>query len=57
MRIFVTGATRYIGGRLVPRLLDAAHEVVCSVGDPRKLIARPWEYRANLIVIKQDRWG
>lgn len=29
MRVLVTGATGYIGGRLVPRLCDAGHEVRC----------------------------
>jgi uncharacterized protein YbjT (DUF2867 family) len=27
MRIFVTGATGYVGGRLIPRLLEAGHDV------------------------------
>ncbi len=30
-RVLVTGATGYIGGRLVPHLLEAGHEVVCLV--------------------------
>ena len=27
MRVLVTGATGYIGGRLIPRLLDEGHQV------------------------------
>jgi uncharacterized protein YbjT (DUF2867 family) len=42
MRIVVTGATGYIGGRLVPELLARGHEVVCAVRTPAKLAGRPW---------------
>ncbi len=42
MRIAVTGATGYIGGRLVPRLLAEGHEVVCPVRNPAKLAGRSW---------------
>ncbi len=40
--VLVTGATGYIGGRLVPRLLDAGYRVRCLVRSPRKLSSRPW---------------
>ena len=40
--IFVTGATGYVGGRLVPLLLEAGYRVRCLVREPRKLDARPW---------------
>ncbi len=40
--ILVTGATGYIGGRLVPRLLDAGYRVRCLVRDPTRLQGRPW---------------
>lgn len=33
MRILLTGATGYIGKRLLPLLLDAGHELVCCVRD------------------------
>ncbi len=33
MKILLTGATGYIGKRLLPTLLDQGHEVVCCVRD------------------------
>lgn len=42
MRILVTGASGYIGGRLVPRLLAAGHEVRCLTRNARKLDADQW---------------
>jgi uncharacterized protein YbjT (DUF2867 family) len=41
-RILVTGATGYVGGRLVPRLLEAGYRVRCLVRDPARLQGRPW---------------
>ncbi|MFG0320570.1 MAG: NAD(P)H-binding protein, partial [Planctomycetota bacterium JB042] len=38
----MTGATGYIGGRLVPRLLDRGHRVRCLVRSIRKVRTRPW---------------
>ena len=40
MRVLVTGATGYIGGRLVPALLAAGHAVRCFVRDPRRIEGR-----------------
>lgn len=37
MRILVTGATGYIGGRLVPELLKKHYTVRCLARDPKKL--------------------
>jgi len=42
MRVLVTGATGYLGGRLVPRLIDAGHSVRVLVRNPRKLRDVPW---------------
>lgn len=40
--ILVTGATGYVGGRLVPRLLEAGHSVRILVRDPARVVGRPW---------------
>ncbi len=42
MKVMVTGATGYIGGRLVPRLLEQGHDVRILARNPDRLIGRPW---------------
>ncbi|QIJ60966.1 SDR family oxidoreductase [Streptomyces sp. JB150] len=42
LRCLVTGATGYIGGRLVPELLGAGHRVRCLARSPGKLRDHPW---------------
>ena len=49
MRILVTGATGYIGGRLVPRLLEAGHHVRCLTRSPEKLDLQPWRHRVEVV--------
>lgn len=41
-RVLVTGATGYVGGRLVPRLLERGHRVRVLVRDPDRIRGRPW---------------
>jgi uncharacterized protein YbjT (DUF2867 family) len=48
VRLFVTGATGYIGGRLVPALVDAGHDVVCLTRDADKLRDVPWRDRVEI---------
>lgn len=43
MKILVTGATGYVGGRLVPRLLTIGHQIVCLARDPSHISGRGWE--------------
>ena len=38
----VTGATGYIGGRLVPALLEKGYRVRTAVRDPRRIRDQPW---------------
>jgi len=52
--VFVTGATGYIGGRLVPRLLDAGHRVRCLVREPRKLGRRHWIDDPRVEIVRGD---
>jgi len=49
--VFVTGATGYVGGRLVPALVEAGYRVRCLVREPRKLDARPWRHDPRVEVV------
>ncbi|MFI1538093.1 SDR family oxidoreductase [Streptomyces anandii] len=42
LRCLVTGASGYVGGRLVPELLRAGHRVRCLARSPGKLRDHPW---------------
>jgi len=52
--ILVTGASGYIGGRLVPRLLDEGHRVRCLARSPKKLEHRPWAQREGVEIVAGD---
>ena len=49
MRILVTGANGYVGGRLVPQLLARGHAVRCMVRDPARLQGRAWAEHVDVI--------
>ena len=42
MRALVTGATGYVGGRLIPQLLDAGIQVRAFARHPERLRDQPW---------------
>lgn len=42
LRVLVTGATGYIGGRLVPRLLAKGHRLRCVARNPSRLEGHSW---------------
>jgi uncharacterized protein YbjT (DUF2867 family) len=46
--ILVTGVTGYVGGRLVPRLLEAGHRVRCFVRDSERLRDYSWFERVEI---------
>lgn len=56
MKILLTGSTGYIGRRLLPRLIEAGHEVVCPVRDDRRFDFQDFseEFLAKIKVIKCD---
>lgn len=48
--ILVSGATGYVGGRLVPRLLQRGYRIRCFVRDADRLRAQPWGDRVEVAV-------
>ncbi len=49
MKVLVLGATGYIGGRLVPRLLKLGHTVRIIVRDPVRASSRPWADQVEIL--------
>jgi uncharacterized protein YbjT (DUF2867 family)/uncharacterized protein YndB with AHSA1/START domain len=47
--ILVTGATGYVGGRLVPRLLEAGYRVRVLVRDATRLQGRSWLNKVDVV--------
>jgi uncharacterized protein YbjT (DUF2867 family) len=50
MLILVTGATGYIGGRLIPRLIEAGHRVRVLVRDASRIAGRSWVQSVDVAV-------
>lgn len=55
--VLVTGATGYIGGRLVPKLLEAGHTVKVLVRSPDKIAGVPWRNRVDVVESSLDDGG
>ncbi len=49
MRCLVTGATGYVGGRLVPRLLAESHQVRCLARSAGRLRDLPWADQVEVV--------
>lgn len=49
LRILVTGATGYVGGRLVEHLLGAGHQVRVLARDPERARGRSWSGRIEIV--------
>ena len=47
--VLVTGASGYIGGRLVPELLGRGHRVRCLARTPSKLDDAPWRDQVEVV--------
>lgn len=47
--VLVTGATGYIGGRLITPLLDRGYLLRVLVRDPQRLQGRPWRDQVNVV--------
>ena len=52
--ILVTGATGYVGGRLIPALLDAGYTVRAMGRSLEKLACRPWGRHPKMELVKGD---
>ncbi|MEP2026104.1 MAG: SDR family oxidoreductase [Reichenbachiella sp.] len=53
MKILLTGATGYIGKRLLPSLIEHGHQVVCCVRDKNRFNP-PASYHKNIDIIEVD---
>lgn len=53
-RVFLTGSTGYIGGRLAPRLLEQGYRVRCFSRSAAKLRHRPWASHESVELLEGD---
>lgn len=53
MRILLTGASGYIGKRLLPVLVDGGHEVICCVRDVKRFTP-PESLKSRIEVVQAD---
>lgn len=53
-RVLVLGATGYVGGRLVPRLIQAGNIVSVAVRSPEKLAVVPWSTEVTIFRVDLD---
>ena len=53
MKILLTGANGYIGKRLLPLLLEANHDVICLVRDPRRFELEA-DLKEKVTLVKAD---
>ncbi|MDQ3190129.1 MAG: SDR family oxidoreductase, partial [Bacteroidota bacterium] len=54
MKILLTGATGYIGKRLLPVLLDQGHQVVCCVRDKKRFPTEGIYKHPNITIFEVD---
>ena len=57
MKVAVIGSTGYVGGRLIPELLAAGHDVRCFARTPARLIGVDWWSEVEVVaadVLDQD---
>ena len=52
--ILVTGATGYVGGRLIPALLKAGYRVRAMGRSIEKLGCRPWSHHERVELVQGD---
>ena len=53
MQILLTGATGYVGKRLLPILVQQGHDVICCVGDKQRFFC-PKEFEKKVKIIEVD---
>ena len=56
-KVLVTGSTGYVGGRLVPKLLELGYKVRVLVRNPERLKNRAWYDKVDIYqgdVLKTD---
>ncbi len=51
MKILVTGATGYIGKRLIPLLLNDGHNIFCTVRDKNR-VPKNFKNDENIIIVE-----